>query len=45
MRDSEGEIMAASEELNFHFDVDGNDFTSAGEASVKVKKLMRQLGF
>ena len=37
--------MAASEELNFHFDVDGNDFTSAGEASVKVKKLMRQLGF
>ncbi len=45
MRDSEGERMAASEELNFHFDVDGNDFTSAGEASVKVKKLMRQLGF
>ena len=37
--------MAANEELNFHFDVDGNDFTSAGEASVKVKKLMRQLGF
>ena len=45
MQDSEGERMAASEELNFHFDVDGNDFTSAGEASVKVKKLMRQLGF
>ena len=41
----EGDQMAASEELNFHFDVDGNDFTSAGEASVKVKKLMRQLGF
>ena len=37
--------MAANEELSFHFDVDGNDFTSAGEASVKVKKLMRQLGF
>ena len=36
--------MAASDELNFHFDVDGNDFTSAGEASVKTKKLMRQLG-
>ena len=41
----EGDQMAASEELNFLFDVDGNDFTSAGEASVKVKKLMRQLGF
>lgn len=37
--------MTANEELSFHFDVDGNDFTSAGEASVKVKKLMRQLGF
>ena len=37
--------MAANEELSFHFDVDGSDFTSAGEASVKVKKLMRQLGF
>ncbi len=37
--------MSANEALSFHFDVDGNDFTSAGEASVKVKKLMRQLGF
>ena len=37
--------MAENETLSFHFDVDGNDFTSAGEASVKVKKLMRQLGF
>lgn len=30
--------------LNFHFDVDGENFTSAGEASVQVKKNLRQLG-
>ena len=30
--------------LNFHFDVDGTDFTSAGRASVQVKKDLRQLG-
>lgn len=29
--------------VKFHFDVDGDNFTSAGEASVKVKKLLRQL--
>lgn len=33
-----------SEELIFHFDVDGKDFTSAGQASVQVKKDLRQLG-
>ncbi len=33
-----------SEPLVFHFDVDGNDFTSAGQASVTVKKNLRQLG-
>ena len=33
-----------SEELKFHFDVDGEDFTSAGKASVQVKKNLRQLG-
>ena len=33
------------EPLHFHYDVDGRDFTSAGEASVKVKKLLRQLSF
>ncbi|MBQ3052854.1 MAG: ATP-binding protein [Clostridia bacterium] len=33
-----------SEILNFHFDVDGDDFTSAGKASVNVKKNLRQLG-
>ena len=33
-----------SENLVFHFDVDGSDFTSAGQASVQVKKNLRQLG-
>jgi anti-sigma regulatory factor (Ser/Thr protein kinase) len=33
-----------SEPLIFNFDVDGNDFTSAGQASVQVKKNLRQLG-
>ena len=31
--------------LRFHFDVDGENFTSAGEASVQMKKKLRQLGF
>ena len=30
--------------ITFHFDVDGEDFSSAGEASVAVKKKLRQLG-
>lgn len=34
-----------SDKLVFRFDVDGNDFTSAGQASVMVKKNLRQLGF
>jgi anti-sigma regulatory factor (Ser/Thr protein kinase) len=33
-----------SDNLIFHFDVSGNDFTSAGQASVQVKKNLRQLG-
>ena len=33
-----------SEGLSFHFDVDGENFTSAGQASVQVKKNLRQLG-
>ncbi len=33
-----------SDELTFHFDVDGENFTSAGHASVKVKKILRELG-
>ncbi len=31
--------------LKFHYDVLGGDFTSAGNASVKAKKALRQLGF
>ena len=31
--------------LNLHFDVDGEDFTSAGEASAQVKKKLRQMGY
>ncbi len=34
-----------SECLTFHFDVDGQNFSSAGEASVMVKKKLRQLGY
>ena len=34
-----------SEALRFHYDVDGDNFTSAGEASVQIKKKLRQLGF
>lgn len=33
-----------SEELIFRFNVEGDDFTSAGQASVQVKKNLRQLG-
>ena len=31
--------------VNFHFDIDGENFTSAGEASVRIKKLLREMGF
>ena len=33
-----------SEVLNFHFNVDGTDFTSAGQASIQIKKNLRRLG-
>ncbi len=33
-----------TEAVRFHFDVDGEDFTSAGQASVLVKKQLRRLG-
>ena len=33
-----------SETLVFRYDVDGENFTSAGEASVQVKKNLRSLG-
>jgi len=33
-----------NEGVHFHFDVDGSDFTSAGQASVKMKQNLRELG-
>ena len=33
-----------NESVRFHFVVDGEDFTSAGQASVEVKKNLRKLG-
>ena len=36
---------AMSDVLNLHYNVDGENFTSAGEASVQVKKIHRQMGF
>ena len=30
--------------MRFHFDVDGEGFTSGGQASVQVKKNLRSLG-
>ena len=33
-----------TDQLIFRFDVDGEDFTSAGQASVQVKKNLRQIG-
>jgi anti-sigma regulatory factor (Ser/Thr protein kinase) len=37
--------MADNEKVNFHFEIDGDNFTSAGEASVSIKKMLRQMGF
>ena len=34
----------SAEPLHVHYNVDGGKFTSAGEASVKVKRLLRQMG-
>lgn len=33
-----------NQELVFKFNVDGDDFTSAGQASVQIKKNLRELG-
>ena len=34
-----------TDKVNFHFSIDGDNFTSAGEASVRIKKLLREMGF
>lgn len=31
--------------LTFHYNIDGNNFSAAGNASVDMKKRLRQLGF
>ena len=33
------------DKVNFHFQIDGDNFTSAGEASVRIKKMLREMGF
>ncbi len=33
-----------AESLRFHYEVDGGNFTSAGQASVQVKSVLSQLG-
>ncbi len=35
----------SAEPLHVHYDVDGGNFTSAGTASVQVKRTLRQMGF
>ncbi len=37
--------MSDNQKLSYCFDVDGANFTSAGDASVKVKKRLREAGF
>ncbi len=34
-----------SEPVKYTFDIDGANFSSAGEASIKIKNELRQLGF
>jgi len=35
----------SNERLYYRFDVDGDNFTSAGEASVQTKRILRRIGF
>ena len=34
-----------ADSVRLEYEIDGDNFTSAGEASVKVKKSLRQMGF
>lgn len=38
-------VISVDDTVKFHFDVDGENFSSAGEASIIMKKSLRQLGF
>jgi serine/threonine-protein kinase RsbT len=31
--------------LNLHYDIDGDNFVAAGEASAKIKKILKTMGF
>jgi hypothetical protein len=33
------------EKVVLHYDIDGKDFSSAGEASASVKKNLKKMGF
>ena len=37
--------MFMADSVRLEYEIDGDSFTSAGEASVKVKKNLRQMGF
>lgn len=37
--------MSMADSVRLEYEIDGDNFTSAGEASVKVKKSLRQMGF
>ena len=37
--------MFMTDSVRLEYEIDGDNFTSAGEASVKVKKNLRQMGF
>ncbi len=37
--------MFMADSVRLEYEIDGDNFTSAGEASVKVKKNLRQMGF
>lgn len=36
--------MKVSQTISFHYDVPGDDFTRAGEASSSIKKALKQVG-
>ena len=45
LTDCPEDVAAMDKMVKFHFDIDGENFTSAGEASVRIKKLLREMGF
>ena len=43
--DCREEVCSMADFVRLEYDIDGENFTSAGEASVKVKRSLRQMGF